>query len=67
MPPDLIDNLRTPFLDTFAPCNSHACLRVSVAFGDLRGHCVLMPAALMSGHHFSISAFCSAPSASGVL
>ena len=44
-----------------------ACLRVSVAFGDLRGHCVLMPAALMSGHHFSISAFCSAPSASGVL
>jgi hypothetical protein len=26
----------------------------------------LMPAALMIGHHFSISAFCSAPRASGV-
>ena len=29
-------------------------------------HSALMPAALMIGHHFSISAFCQAPSASGV-
>ena len=29
-------------------------------------HCCLMPAALMTGHHFSMSAFCCATSASGV-
>src|SRR5262249_13643809 len=30
------------------------------------GYSALMPAALMIGHHFSISALCRAPSASGV-
>jgi hypothetical protein len=36
--------------------------------GTLSGHIhsPLMPAALMIGHHFSISALCSAPTASGV-
>ena len=29
-------------------------------------YCALMPAALMIGHHFSISALVKAPSASGV-
>src|SRR5262245_16351173 len=31
-----------------------------------RTHSALMPAALMMGHHFSMSAFCNAPRASGV-
>ena len=33
---------------------------------DMGSHPALMPAALMIGHHFSISAFCNLPSASGV-
>src|SRR4051794_39476496 len=33
---------------------------------NLSHHSILMPAALMIGHHFSVSAWCQAASASGV-
>src|SRR5262245_36064843 len=33
---------------------------------NIRGHSALMPAALMIGHHFSISTFCNVASACGV-
>ncbi len=38
----------------------------AAAAAVIRRHCGLMPAALMIGHHFSISAFWKACSASGV-
>jgi len=36
------------------------------SYGIIRGHSALMPAALMIGHHFSISTFCNVASACGV-
>jgi hypothetical protein len=48
----------------------HAHIAVHIGAGRSpssdAAHSPLMPAALMIGHHFSISAFCNAPSAAGV-
>jgi hypothetical protein len=58
---DLSDTLRTPIT---ALRKGQFADRKLWNFWFL--HSALMPAALMIGHHFSISAFCNLPSASGV-